>query len=46
MDLNSLPITYRASIPESYLDEMGHMNVTWYTHLFSQAMGGFSARSG
>jgi len=40
MDLNSLPITYRAFIPESYLDEMGHMNVMWYTHLFSQAMGG------
>lgn len=40
MDLNALPITYRASIPESYLDEMGHMNVMWYTHLFSQAMGG------
>jgi acyl-CoA thioester hydrolase len=27
-------------IPESYLDEMGHMNVMWYTHLFSGAVGG------
>lgn len=35
-DLALLPITYRAGIPESYLDEMGHMNVMWYTHLFSQ----------
>jgi acyl-CoA thioester hydrolase len=33
--LRSLPITHRAEIPESYLDEMGHMNVMWYTHLFS-----------
>jgi acyl-CoA thioester hydrolase len=35
MDLTSLPITHRAVIPESYLDEMGHMNVMWYTHVFS-----------
>ena len=43
MDLNPLPVTYRAFIPEAYLDEMGHMNVMWYTHLFSQAMGGIFA---
>jgi len=35
MDLTALPITHRAVIPEDYLDEMGHMNVMWYTHLFS-----------
>lgn len=46
MDLNSLPITYRAFIPESYLDGMGHMNVMWYTHLFSQAMGGIFGEIG
>lgn len=40
MDLNALPLTHRAVIPESYLDEMGHMNVMWYTHLFSTATGG------
>ena len=40
MDLTPLPITHRAVIPESYLDEMGHMNVMWYTHLFS--MGAWS----
>ena len=39
MNLNSLPITYQGVIPESYLDEMGHMNVMWYGHLFSCATG-------
>jgi len=39
MDLNSLPITHQACIPESYLDSMGHMNVMWYTHLFGCAAG-------
>ena len=40
MDLAALPITHRAVIPDTYLDEMGHMNVMWYTHLFSQAAWG------
>ena len=40
MNLAPLPITFEATIPESYLDSMGHMNVMWYTHLFSHAMGG------
>lgn len=40
MELERLPITWTAVIPESYLDEMGHMNVMWYTHLFSNATGG------
>src|SRR5437588_10173407 len=40
MDLLALPVTDRAPIPESYLDEMGHMNVMWYTHLFSEPTGG------
>jgi acyl-CoA thioester hydrolase len=39
-DVRQLPLTYEATIPDDYLDEMGHMNVMWYTHLFSQAMGG------
>jgi acyl-CoA thioester hydrolase len=34
-DLAPLPVTHRALIPPEYLDEMGHMNVMWYTHLFS-----------
>jgi acyl-CoA thioester hydrolase len=37
MDLSALPVTLRAVVPESYLDEMGHMNVMWYTHLFGRA---------
>ena len=40
MNLSSLPITHRAVNPESYIDLMGHMNVMWYTHLFSQAACG------
>jgi acyl-CoA thioester hydrolase len=40
MDLSSLPVTHRAVIPEAYLDEMDHMNVMWYTHLFTEAAGG------
>src|SRR4051812_22801694 len=44
--LQALPVTQRALIPESYLDEMGHMNVMWYTHLFSNATGGIFDRIG
>jgi acyl-CoA thioester hydrolase len=40
MDLTPLPVTHRAVIPDTYLDEMGHMNVMWYTHLFSEAAWG------
>jgi len=40
MNLAPLPITYEATIPESYLDMMGHMNVMWYTHLFGRATCG------
>ncbi len=40
LDISGLPVTHEAVIPEDYLDEMGHMNVMWYTHLFSCATGG------
>lgn len=40
IDFSALPRTYELVIPEKFLDQMGHMNVAWYTHLFSQAMGG------
>lgn len=40
MNLALLPITHEATIPESYLDMMGHMNVMWYTHLFGRATCG------
>jgi acyl-CoA thioester hydrolase len=39
MELSALPLTLRTVISESYLDDMGHMNVMWYTHLFSMATG-------
>jgi acyl-CoA thioester hydrolase len=40
MNLSSLPITYRAVIPETFIDEFGHVNVMWYTHLFTEGAGG------
>ena len=46
MNLASLPIVHRAVIPETYLDEMGHMNVMWYTHLFSEAAWGLFQLAG
>ncbi|MBI3837981.1 MAG: thioesterase family protein [Planctomycetia bacterium] len=46
LDLSALPITYRSYIPDSYRDEMGHMNVMWYTHLFSCAFEKFAEQFG
>ena len=40
MNLSSLPVTHRTVIPEDFIDEFGHMNVMWYTHLFTEAAGG------
>jgi acyl-CoA thioester hydrolase len=37
MNLEPLPVTHQAVIPESYRDDMGHVNVTWYTYMFDQA---------
>ena len=45
-DVRLLPLTHQATIPEDYLDSMGHMNVMWYTHLFAHAMGGIFKRIG
>lgn len=41
MDYFSLPRTWQAVIPPHYRDEMGHMNVMWYTHLFDRATFAF-----
>ncbi len=41
MDLTKLPLTVQATIPEEYLDLLGHMNVMWYTHLFDEATFNF-----
>jgi acyl-CoA thioesterase FadM len=46
LDLSGLPITYQARIPLDYRDEMGHMNVMWYTHLFSCAFEKFADEFG
>lgn len=35
--LNELPLYYRQTIPEDYIDAMGHMNVRWYMTLFDEA---------
>jgi acyl-CoA thioester hydrolase len=40
-DLNQLPVTCQQVIPRDWIDEMGHVNVMWYTHLFSRASMGF-----
>src|SRR5262245_30007553 len=40
MNLDSLPITHETTIPESYLDSMGHMNVMWYSYLCGKASMG------
>ncbi len=45
-DVRPLPLTHQATIPEDYLDSMGHMNVMWYTHLFAHAMGGMFKQIG
>ncbi len=35
-----LPQTNSVTIPESYLDEMGHMNIMYYIHIFDRAAWG------
>src|SRR5271156_2695728 len=37
-DLEALPVGYRCRIREDFLDSNCHMNVMWYTHLFSCAL--------
>jgi acyl-CoA thioester hydrolase len=34
-DLAPLLLTHDTTVPKDWLDQMGHMNVMWYTHLFS-----------
>ena len=36
-----LPMYHRETIPESYLDVMGHMNVRWYMALFDTSVWNF-----
>lgn len=46
LELEGLPITHRQEIPENYRDEMGHMNVMWYTYIFGCAFDKFADRWG
>ncbi len=46
MNLSDLAITHQAAVLQEHLDEMGHMNVMWYTHFFDRATWGFFARLG
>jgi len=34
IDLSNLPVTNQKTIPQDYIDIMGHMNVMWYIHIF------------
>jgi len=44
--VRQLPRFHREAVPEDWLDEMGHMNVRWYVHLYSRAMRGLFASFG
>lgn len=45
-DLQALPVGYRQTISEEYLDANNHMNVMWYTHLFARSLEDFFKRVG
>lgn len=45
-EVHELPSYFDATITKDHLDAMGHMNVMWYTHFFSQGMGGLFAHVG
>ncbi len=44
--LTELPVLHSATIGEDFLDAMNHMNVMWYTHLFSEGMASLQAQVG
>lgn len=44
--LTQLPCYNRVTIPEAYLDVMGHMNVRWYVAMFDDAAWDFFADFG
>jgi|HubBroStandDraft_6_1064221.scaffolds.fasta_scaffold178080_3 acyl-CoA thioester hydrolase len=45
-DVEMLRVNYQQRITESYLDDYKHMNVMWYTHLFSCALDDIFQRVG
>jgi acyl-CoA thioester hydrolase len=44
--LTILPLYHRETIPASYLDAMGHMNVRWYMALFDTSVWNFFKSQG
>ena len=44
--ITQLPCLHRATIPEAFLDVMGHMNIRHYVGLFDDAAWGFFASFG
>jgi acyl-CoA thioester hydrolase len=44
--IERLPLFHRETIPEAYIDIMGHMNVQWYMALYSDAVWTFFASFG
>jgi acyl-CoA thioester hydrolase len=45
-DVELLPVGYRKVVPPEWLDGNNHMNVMWYTHLFSYGLGEVFRRVG
>jgi len=46
MSIEALPVTFQRVIPSEFMDDMGHMNVMWYSHLFSEATFRFFSQFG
>ena len=44
--VQQLPVDYRFTIPNSYLDIMGHMNIRWYMALFNEGVLPFLQKIG
>lgn len=44
--IERLPLYHRETIPQEYIDLMGHMNVQWYMKLYSDAVWTFFASFG
>src|SRR5262249_49890387 len=42
----ALPLTWQASVEPRFIDAMGHMNVSWYVHLFDRATWALFERLG
>lgn len=42
----TLELTHHAAVEARFLDAMGHMNVSWYVHLFDRGVWAFFARHG